>query len=526
MKARTEERSLLAPEGWRYMSAVTTRNSFSVSALVVIGLLACCPAAFAQQADEIFYQCYGRTQAGIGGASPLFCQCVNDRATEVLNTTDLAKARADYSYLQVLEQNRGEPYSYQRYASLIHSHCVACKEKNYRDCLPDGQETSFVGPTEIMMIHMEDAQFDLIERGTAYENFFVDIINVVGDTCPALVRNPIEIWVETLTDGEVTNTTDRLRLDQRIHTRYKTYANRRSLRASNQMTRDIERSRRTGQLPMGGFSTAMDMAQQRQEMFSLMGTDCSPGGRIDRAYRNVLSFELGDPAVSPEGAPRRITAPVRDPARLERVANAVKEAREAALAQRMAAGPLRCSWEPEEVNGTQQPEANGHASIYSMLEEYAGSYTVQFGGEYLDMGIWNRSDLPGVLGIGNVRGTECAVVLTIQSGLAGRHQVQFNFSRVSGSANASACRETAAFPTTSLIGFGTLGKPGESIPLFLNSIPWVQQATGVCEDEVTTLTPTKLSSDTVSFLKEAQETQWRRYPGLKAPDSFWQTVTK
>lgn len=513
----------------------TMNRLFTARFCVMFSLLLGGPVALAAQADEIFYQCYGRTQAGIGDASPLFCQCVNNRAAQVLNPADLAQAQENYNYLQTLAQRQSDPHSYERYAGLIFSDCQVCKKKNYRGCLPPGAQSAALGNTEIMLINMADAQFDLIERDAAYKDFVVDVINVVGDTCPAKVRNPIEIWVETLTDGEVTDTTDRLRLDRRIHARYKTYTKDRSRRASRQLAQEIDRSQRAGQLPFGGFDIAMTIVQQRREMFSLLGTDCSTNGLVDRVYRNVLSLELGDPVARPAETARRITAPVRDPARLERTAKTIKQASDAAYAQVVAKGPLRCTWQPEQVNGTQQPEANGLSSVYSMLEDYSGSYTVQLGDNHLDMGLWAMSKLPGspegsygLYGVGQIRGTDCAVYVGFNATVRGPQAI-LNFGLVNDKDVRAACRATTAFARSRLNGFGKLGKPGESIPLYLQSIPWKQNATGVCVDEVVSLTPTKLSSKTVAFLKSVQELQWPRKPNQPfrgAPDSFWQSVTK
>lgn len=503
---------------------------------VLFNFLLASPVTLADQSDEIFYQCYGRTQAGIGEASPLFCQCVNNRAEKVLNPADLAKAQKDYSYLQTLAQRQSAPYSYERYASMIFSDCQVCKKKNYRDCLPPGAQSAALGNTEIMLINMANAQFDLIEQDATYKDFVVDVINVVGDNCPALVRNPIEIWVETFTDGELSDSTDRLRLDRRIHAQYKNYTKGRSQRASRQLTQEINRSRRAGQMPFGGFDIAMTLVQQRREMYSLLGNDCSTKGLLNRVYRNVLSLELGDPAMRPTGTPRRITAPVRDPDRLERTAKAIKQASEAARAQVVAKGPLNCTWQPEQVNVTQQPEANGHSSLYSMFEDYAGSYTVQLGGDYLDIGLWPISKLPdsyegryGVLGIGRTRETDCAVTVTVNASTVNGPQAVLSFNMVNDNAIRTACRATTAFSKYWLNGFGKLGQPGESIPLYLTSIPWKQNATGVCVDEVVSLIPAKLPSKTVEFLKSAQKKQWPKkhnQPFLGAPDSFWQSVTK
>lgn len=505
----------------------------NVLARLLLSCLILPPSLNAQQNDDIFYQCYGRTVAGVSESSPLFCQCVNNRAQEVLNSSDLSKAKQDYNYLHKLSAQRGEPYSYERYASLIFADCRICKDKNYRGCLSPTAQSAALSEVEILLIHLQDAQFDRVAKDSKYQDLVVDVINVVGETCPALVKNPIEIWLETLKNGEVVDSTERLRLDKRIHAKYKYYARQRALRANQQMINDVQNSMRAGKLPLAGFSIALDLAQSRQLMFNLMGTDCSVQGRVNKVYQNILSLELGDPAIQPQGKPRRIEQPVRDPERLNKIAAQIKMAHDKAKAQRFAKGPLRCEWQAEQVNGTRDPKANGHISIYSMLQDYAGSYRLKLADQYLDMALWARSELPGnrsdnygVLGLGQLQGSECAVVVVVNGGTSGP-QAKFSFSLVNDRENRKACRATPVFSASYLYAFAKLGEPGQAIPLYLSQVPWAQNATGDCQAEITELKPTKLSATTIKFLQQAQSKQWRRRSGqvyLGAPESYWQTL--
>ncbi|MEJ2464063.1 MAG: hypothetical protein P8098_20940, partial [Candidatus Thiodiazotropha sp.] len=86
------------------MSNTNTRRLFK-AILPLLALAACSTTSIGAPGsaeDEIFYQCYGQSLVNNSGVSQTFCECLNDRAAEVLNSSDLAKARADYNHLSIL----------------------------------------------------------------------------------------------------------------------------------------------------------------------------------------------------------------------------------------------------------------------------------------------------------------------------------------------------------------------------------------------------------------------------------------
>jgi hypothetical protein len=519
------------------VSNTNTRRLFK-AILPLLALAACSTTSIGAPGsaeDEIFYQCYGQSLVNNSGVSQTFCECLNDRAAEVLNSSDLAKARADYNHLSILESKLKESkaHSYERKASLIVSNCAACGHKKFRNCLPKSGSFGMNRKIKTMLIHLEDAQFDLVKKGAIYQDLVVDVMNLVGETCPAMVRNPIQIWVGKIreSDGVLLEETDRLLLDRRLESTYKTYAERRGMRAVNSSLDMHFESVRAGKLPLGGFLIGMDMLEKRLNAIRHLGKDCSRGGRIDKVYRNILSLELGEPGVLPTGIPRRFESGI-DQARLQRVVSEIKLAQKTAQEKQRANGPLRCSWKPEQVNGSRLPEGNGLPSLRSMYEDYAGSYHLQLADENLEIKLWAMSDLPrykavggsGVVGLGRVQDTECAVYVQLQSasesGHATDYQARISFSVAENTRIRKACRKTIAFSNKSgarLNGFATLGNPGEEIPYYLKLVPWSRNATGNCADEVVSLIPAKLSPDTISFLRKVE----KEATVYEIPDDYW-----
>jgi|SRR6056297_1428831 len=162
--------------------------------------------------NEIFYQCMANSAVNGADSSAQFCQCADKRAAEVLNPSDLARARAEYGFLSTLGAITATPNTYERRASLIFDDCRRCADKNFVGCLP-AEGGGLISPYEAIAANLVDAQFDLIERDVIYEEFATDLVSVYGDACTANVRNSMQIWVETINEeGELVDSTDPLNL--------------------------------------------------------------------------------------------------------------------------------------------------------------------------------------------------------------------------------------------------------------------------------------------------------------------------
>lgn len=497
--------------------------------------------ASAAEGDQtIFYNCMAKSDANGVDIDARFCQCANDRAKEVLNTEDFARAVRDYEYLQTLANNASgsEPYSYERYAGLIFDDCRRCKEGGYVDCLPPDGEGGFVSDYEAMAVNFEDAQFDLIERTTRFEEFAVDLINIYGAACTEYVRNPIEIWIETINqDGEIVQSTDRLRLDRRYHEKYADYAKRSSARAIARHEADVARSRRVGRLPTEAFGEVFARVDRRSRLAALLGTSCAPGSRLDRAYRNLLSYEISDPVVQPNAAPRRMTYGVRDAARLEALTAKFRAAREATMASNRSKLPLRCTWSSDEVNGSVLPpvKAGEFVAYNERHEEYAGAYRVKLGDESVVFGLYPMSKrakpgaLVGLFGLGVIEGTGCVLTVNVNGQVGYQGSLGFHLSTKSPS-NITACRATTLLRRTSAKFFVKFEQPGDPLRVYPTSAPWTTNGAGACAEEVKTLEPAPLPLEVRDILaaydQEHMAAQRPSHQDLRAPVGFWDSVAQ
>jgi len=515
-------------------------RSVILLASVFIALAATATASAADDGQTIFYDCMANSQANGVALDARFCQCANDRAKDVLNEEDLTRAARDYSYLQTLSDNASgsEPYSYERYAGLIFADCIRCKQGGYVDCLPPDGDGGLVTDYEAMAVNFEDAQFDLIERTTQFEEFAVDLINVYGAACTDDVRNPIEIWIETINqDGNVVQSTDRLRLDSRYQAKYENYAEQSSARAIGRNEADVTRGRQIGRLPTGAITEVFARVDRRSRLAALLGSSCAPGSRLDRAYRNLLSFELGDPVVRPAGAPRRMTPGVRDSARLEALTAKLKSEREATLANNRSSLPLTCSWSPDEVNGSVLPpvKAGEFVPYGERHEEYAGAYRVELGDESVVFGLYARSKRanPGVqvglFGLGVIEATGCVLTVTMNTLVGYQGQLTLDAARKPQS-NIDACRATTLFRRTSAAFFVTFEQPGDPLRVYPTSAPWTTMGSGACTEEVKVLEPTPLSRQVgdilATFDQQYMAPQSRSRSDLRAPVGFWDSVSQ
>lgn len=481
--------------------------------------------------DEVFYQCYARSIVQKSGVSMQFCQCLNDRATEVLNQDDLFKLRANYNYLFDIEQRGGksQPYSYLRNASLISANCAACSQKKFRNCLPKNGSFGMNRKIETMLIHIEDAQFDLVKRDSTYRSLIIDSINVVGDYCPALVRNPIEIWVDIVEEnsGAIVESTGRLRLDKRMENIYKSYVERENMRSISLLNMANFEDILSGRIPLKGFSMGVELLQKRFNIIKMLGKDCSADGRMSRVYHNILSLELGDQPIKAQGKARRYQNGINI-ARLQNIVDTYRLDEKKRKKMQRLAGPLTCSWLPKQVNGSRQLEKVSTIDTLSMFEDYAGDYTLAVGKSTMDIKLWAKSTLPryaqsgiyGIIGLAQVRGTECASYVNIKRsfyrGKYTGHQAELDFHLNRATRDACFATEVFSKKLAQFSGFVALGQPGKSIPFYPKKVPWVQHSNGQCKQHILMLVPSTLASDTNSFLK--QVAKQNNFP---IPENAW-----
>ena len=495
-------------------------------------------AASAHGADgdnEIFYQCMANSAVNGTDVSAQFCQCADKRAAEVLNPSDLARARADYRFLNTLGAVTAKPNTYERRASLVFDDCRRCAEKNFIDCLP-AEGGGLIIPYEAIAANLVDAQFDLIERDVIFEEFAIDLVNVYGDACTTNVRNPMQIWVETINgEGELVDSTDPLTLDRRIHPRYKEYTSNRARRVTQQNLQDIADARRNNSLPTFAVSEVARLVQSRLALAGLLGSDCSAGSPLDRAYRNFFAMELGDARVAPAREPRRIKSGVRDPGRLEALIAKLKAARDARLAKSAHNLPLSCDWTAAEVNGgtLPVPVPGEHNAYKAHYEAYAGGYRLAMGDEVLRLALYpikgqeRRQDWErGLTGYGVMEGTGCLVTADIIQN--GDFQASLALSKVQNTrAEQEACAATTAMRGYKVYFYMGFERPGAAVPVYPRKAYWERGSDKSCTDLDMALQPAPLPQSAVAALKAYEDAHLSPQAirvERRAPPGFWERV--
>lgn len=485
--------------------------------------------------NEIFYQCMANSAVNGTSVSAQFCQCADKRASEVLNPSDLARARAEYGFLGTLGAVTATANTYERRASLIFDDCRRCAEKNFVGCLP-AAGGGLISPYEAIAANLVDAQFDLIERDVVFEEFAIDLVNVYGDACTANVRNPMQLWVETINgDGELVDSTDRLTLDRRIHTSYKEYTNNRARRVTQQNLQDIADARRQNRLPTFAIDEVSRMVQSRLALSGLLGRDCSAGSPLDRAYRNFFAMELGDARVAPAGEPRRIKGRVRDPVRLEALTAKLKAARDTRLARSAQNLPLRCNWTAAEVNGgtLPAPVRGEHNAYKAYYEAYAGGYRLAMGDEILRLALYpikgqeRRQDWErGLTGYGVIEGTGCLVTADITQ--SGDFQASLALSKVQSTrAEQEACAATTALSGYKVFFYMGFERPGAAVQVYPRVAYWERGSEKSCTDLNMALQPAALPQSAVAALKAYEDAHLSPQAirvERRAPAGFWERV--
>lgn len=488
----------------------------------------------AEGENEIFYQCMANSAVNGGDLSGEFCQCVDQRAAEVLNPDDLARAHADYGFLGTLGAVNAAPNTYERHASLIFDDCRRCAEQNFAGCLP-AEGGGLISPYEAIAANLVDAQFDLIERDATFETFAIDLVNVYGNACTANVRNPMQIWVETINgEGELVDSTERLTLDRRIHPTYQQYTSNRARRVTQQNQQDIADARRANRLPTFAVSEVTRMVQSRVALAEILGGDCSAGSPLDRAYRNFFAMALGDAHVAPAGAPRRITGEVRDPDRLEALIARQKTAQEARLARSAQNLPLRCDWTAAEVNGDTLPApvSGEHNAYKAHYEAYAGGYRLDMGDEILHLALYPIKGLErvgqdrGLTGFGVMEGSGCLVTAVIHQN--GDFQANLTLSKVQNTrAEQEACAATTAMAGYNVYFYMGFERPGAAVPVYPRVAYWERGSGKSCTDLDMALQPARLPQSAVVALK-AYEDAYLSPQAIRverrAPAGFWEQV--
>lgn len=340
----------------------------------------------ASERNNLKYACEASWQISNTEVDSRWCQCMNDYYLDHMTASDWLKYSRDYYALNKLEGIQTEANSYTRHLQVANSHCISCKEDNYKGCVKgEGQIDKYKDLAE----NISTGQFQSVRKDILYKAFFADFIKGYSDHCSPHIR---EGMVEThIYEDAVLGTGGyRREIESKFFNSYIQYskdlANNFMLEI---MGKAIEAA--TEQNPMLMMEIGFDVVSRDAFMSQHLAGKCQTP-QVRALHTNLALFDRGlSPQIDPRVVKKELASTTNK--RNEIYAFTKKSYDKAAAAY----ASIRDTYEPKSC--PRQQEAATYISTPRSpegfnLKELEGSWKGSFFGEPAEMGLWHIQHTP------------------------------------------------------------------------------------------------------------------------------------
>lgn len=122
---------------------------------------------------------------------PRWCQCLDENFQEQLDEQEYRTAIADYDAFYLLMVQSPDQSGDWRYNNVLNT-CRACKDQDYRACLPSKDMTPGRRTYTRMLATLTDRSRPSVEENRLYSEFFTDYLAVYSDACKARISSGVE----------------------------------------------------------------------------------------------------------------------------------------------------------------------------------------------------------------------------------------------------------------------------------------------------------------------------------------------
>lgn len=467
--------------------------------------------------NAIFYECAGSNLSYKNSIPEKFCQCLNDQALSKMTDQDWGRYSKDYSEFKRLENEMDRSTPYKESLAFIRSDCMICQEKNFEGCLRGDQKNTSMENMTDLVSNIEFGKFGLVTKDIAYKTLFTHTIRAYSHSCEAYVPYPRT----RRTYFEDSVSVGYRILEDSIIASFERYTSDVTSAMASNAAADMYESINNGELPLGGFSVALNAVQISKKLDQILGSNCQKNSRLSKVYTNIVRYELGSPAIVPNGKiAHKSSKHTIDWDRVQSAADKYTQ-RKMALTPDM---PLECKYDYSDIAS---PPAIQAKIDKEYLLDFVGThktFIADLNGVEVQIALW-RDKATGSLikdkrfinGSAYFPSFQC--VLPAELKIFRSNYIQLRID----SGGVSTCHEKISGSRLIENGILILKENTKDVSWKMFTTNFLERKLENCDKAVMPLRASKLSDDTIAAMREANQEDWKDYPDdpMYKKDSFW-----